>query len=217
MTAKENSAFVTFDTVRVDSAETAGTLLDLLGKEIRDRLANASGCLLARGHVSTAGTTVVLHERWATEADYRASFPGFPCDTAVPADITARPGVRSVAAFRGIELAGIDGPDAGRRPGVVSVATRHVDDRDAAHAVGRLLLRSGDWKRHFPGFVGAAAYLSEDGRTYVNYPQWMDEDAYLAYMADPRIAEGQAEIASFEIAEPEFVLCRVVGEEWSAR
>jgi hypothetical protein len=60
------------------------------------------------------------------------------------------------------------------------------------------------------GFVGATAYLSADGRTFLNYPRWVDEAAYRAYMADPRITEGQEDIAVLETAPPEFVECRIL-------
>jgi hypothetical protein len=85
------------------------------------------------------------------------------------------------------------------------LAVRHVAGLDAAHELGQLLLASGEWKRGIAGFIGATAYISADGRQFINYVRWVDEPAYDAYMADPRIAEGQPAIAGAEAAKPEFI------------
>jgi hypothetical protein len=92
----------------------------------------------------------------------------------------------------------------------VVLATRHVRNAEAANALGELLVQSGEWKKYLPGFIGAAAYVSADGRDFLNYPRWTDAAAYDSYMADPRIAQGQGAIASNEDAEPEFIRCRSV-------
>ena len=60
------------------------------------------------------------------------------------------------------------------------LATRHVKDVEAANELGKLLARSGEWKQHVPGFIGAAAYISADGREFMNYPRWVDAAAYEA-------------------------------------
>jgi SAM-dependent methyltransferase len=92
------------------------------------------------------------------------------------------------------------------------VALRRMDGVDSARALADLLVGSGDWKRVFPGFVAAASHISDDGRLYVNYPQWVSETAYDAYMADPRNAGGQGAIAALEDGPPEFLMCTVVAQ-----
>jgi hypothetical protein len=147
------------------------------------------------------GGAVVIRAVWPDEASHRAT-----------SGLAGRRGVLSTTTFGGTAAPGLHGPAAGRAPGIVAVATRHFAGRDSADAVLRLLGESGDWKRGFPGFISATPYLSHDGRTFVNYPMWVDEAAYRAWMADPRIAEGQQEIARLEVAPPEYLVCRVAAD-----
>jgi quinol monooxygenase YgiN len=185
--------YATFDTLR---AERPGELAEPLIKEVRERIRHEPGFVRAHVLVSLDATAAVIHCQWAAET-------GSP--------VTEWPSA-TVTSFGGTETAGIVGPEPSASPGVAAVATRHIAGPDAARDLGALLVRSGGWKRSFPGFIGATAYLSADGRTYVNYPQWTDEAAYKSYMDDPRIPLGQQEIARLEVAAPEFVLGRIAAD-----
>jgi len=181
--------YATFDTIPADHAAE-------LVKEVRERVRYERGFVRAHVLLSLDRSTTVIHCRWDREtASPLASWPG-----------------AVVTSAGGFETAGISGAEPGAPPGIAAVATRHLTGPEAARNLGELLLRSERWKRRVPGFIGATAYLSADGRTYLNYPQWTDERAYRAYMADPRIAEGQREIARLEAAPPEFVLGRLAAD-----
>jgi quinol monooxygenase YgiN len=207
-TLRQEAGFVTFGILRTAHRETAAMLVNGMTSEAHENQRHVAGFVSSRVHVSLDGTTVVSRGRWASEADYRsyarAGSGGELCG------FSNRPGVLAVTLFRGIPAPGIEGPAAAEKPGIVAVATRHIGGPESAHAVVDLLRRTGEWKRYFLGFISATPYISQDGRTYVNYPQWVSEAAYHAYMADPRIVDGQAEIARYEVAPPEFVLCRPV-------
>ncbi|HEX5405548.1 MAG TPA: antibiotic biosynthesis monooxygenase, partial [Pseudonocardiaceae bacterium] len=156
-------------------------------------------------YVSIDGTAVVHCGEWTTDS------PQPP--TTNPGDellrtLSKESGAEVTQNFVGRLLVSIDGASAPEPAGIAVLATRHVKDVDAANALGELLVQSGEWKQHVPGFIGAAAYLSGDGREFLNYPRWVDAAAYEAYMADPRIAEGQSAISTVEEAKPEFIRCR---------
>lgn len=124
----------------------------------------------------------------------------------------AEAGARSVRTFTGTLAADIEGGSPRESPGVCVLAIRHVNDGNAARELSRLLVSTGTWKREVPGFIGASAYITPDGREFLNYPRWVDEAAYDAYMADPRIAEGQAGISVLESAKPEFIRGRSLSQ-----
>ncbi|MFF3907756.1 putative quinol monooxygenase [Streptomyces sp. NPDC001848] len=199
-----------FEVLRVDGAATADALAGLVAREVAAWVGEAPGFLLSRVHVALDGRAVVHHTRWRDEAGYR-TYLGHPRAGALR-DLDRRPGVVSAAVFAGTPAGGIAGPAAGRAPGVVAVATRHLAGPQQAGEVLGLLHRTGAWKRDFPGFISATPYLSPDRRTFVNYPMWTDRAAYDAWMADPRIAEGQSEVARFETAPPEYLVCTVTCE-----
>lgn len=191
--------YATFDTLRADDPTLVEELVDLLTKDAHERVRHAPGFVRAHVLLSLDRTTAVIHCQWARE-------PAGPLG-----ELASRPGI-AVTSFVGTQTAGIIGPAASAQPEIVAIATRHVDGHASARELGELLVRSGTWKQHFPGFIGATAHVSPDGRTYVNYPQWIDEATYRSYMADPRIALGQQEIARLEAAPPEFVLARVAAD-----
>ncbi|POX63172.1 hypothetical protein C3492_13635 [Streptomyces sp. Ru62] len=200
-----------FEVLRVDAAATADTLMSVIAREVTAHIVEAPGFLLSRLHVALDGRAVVHHTRWRSEADYRASGLGDVRAGALRG-LHRRPGVVSATVFLGAPAGGISGPAAGRAPGVVAVATRHFAGPRQAGEVVALLHRTGTWKRDFPGFIRATPYLSPDRRTFVNYPMWTDRAAYDAWMADPRIAEGQSEISRYETAPPEYLVCTVASE-----
>lgn len=163
--------------------------------------------LTSHVYVSDDGTQVVHCGEWTTESP--APPTANPGDDVLPG-LSMEFGAQVVRNFVGSLLVSIDGAAAAEPPGVAVLATRHVKDADAAGALGDLLVQSGEWKQYLPGFIGATAYLSADGREFLNYPRWVDAAAYEAYMADPRIAEGQNAIATVEEAKPEFIRCHSV-------
>ncbi|WP_051858587.1 antibiotic biosynthesis monooxygenase family protein [Streptomyces cellulosae] len=203
--------FVTFDTLTAEQPETADALVDAIVAEAAGRLRHSPGFLSSRVHVSPDRRTVVHRALWRGAADHHAAFPDGG-DAGVSTALTNRPGVRTATAFRGSPAPGINGPQFGRQPGWVAVATRHLRDRDSFDALTGLLASSGEWKRHHRGFISATPHISRDGLTFVNYAMWEDADSYRAWMADPRISEGQEEIARLESAPPEYVLCTVAAD-----
>lgn len=205
---QKQTHFAAFDVLRVEGGGTADALADSITSEVAAWVSAAPGFLLSRVHVGLDGSTVVHHTRWTDEERYRTSFLDAQ-EAGVLCDVGRRSGVLASSVRTGVPAGGIEGPAAGRPPGVVAVATRHFTGPGPARAVVDLLHRTGEWKRDFPGFISATAYLSSDGTMFVNYPMWVDRSAYDAWMADPRIAEGQAEIARLESAPPEYLVCTV--------
>ncbi|NLU68551.1 antibiotic biosynthesis monooxygenase [Streptomyces sp. HNM0574] len=200
---------MTFCTLHARDRAAGEELARTIRQELRQRVRHARGFARARVHLSQDGTTTVVRGEWASEADHREALGG-PAGE-VLRGLAERPAVQEAHTFSGVPVPGLDGPDAGRLPGVVCVATRHVGTAGNAHRLAGLL-RSGEWKRGFPGFISAEPFISHDGGTYVNYPQWVDEAAFAAYMADPRNQAGQPDIADLEVAPPQLVMCTVVEE-----
>lgn len=205
------AGFVTFGVLRVDGPGTAAELVGILTEEVTRWVRHTEGFVSARVHVSLDGGTVVNRGQWTSEEDYHSSFRSRPADGVLPT-IAGRPGVLAATVFTGTPAPGIEGPQAAEEPGVVAVATRHLSGHESAVEVTGLLARSGEWKRHHPGFISATPYLSQDGTTFINYPMWVNEFAYCSWMRDPRITEGQEEIARLEVAPPEYLLCTVAAE-----
>ncbi|MFF4412768.1 antibiotic biosynthesis monooxygenase family protein [Streptosporangium sp. NPDC001559] len=203
--------FVTFDVFRTDGVATAGILAETITRELSSLVGEAPGFVSARVHTDLGGTTVVVRGEWADARAHRGFVLGHPAGRTLR-ELANRPGVLSVTAFGGVPEAGLRGPAAGRVPGIVAVATRYLADRESAEALLRLLADSGEWKRHFPGFISATPYLAPDAKTFVNYPMWVDEAAYRAWMDDPRITTGQEEITRLEVAPAEYLVCRVVAD-----
>lgn len=203
--------FVRFEVLRTAGTEAAAALVDTLTQETRDVMTRAPGFRSARIHLGTDGTTVITRAEWAGEEDHRTHLLRHPAARA-PRDLPDRPEVVAATSFHGTRVPGIEGPAAHSRPGVAVLATRHLSGPEGTAAVLDLLSRSGEWKRRFPGFVGAAPCVSPDGRTFVNYPLWVSESAYRSWMADPRIAEGQEELARLEVAPPEYLVCTVAAQ-----
>ncbi|MCF2436243.1 antibiotic biosynthesis monooxygenase [Streptomyces thinghirensis] len=136
-------------------------------------------------HVSTDGTTVINRGEWTDEEAYRTSFRENPSGGVLHA-LGTRPGVLAATVFSGAPAAApLEGPEPDAQPGVVGVATRHLGGPASAGAVLDLLAKSGEWKRHHPGFISATPYVDKEGATFVNYPMWVNEVAYQAWMADP--------------------------------
>ncbi|MEU3372385.1 hypothetical protein ABZ734_18190 [Streptomyces sp. NPDC006660] len=207
--AAPKAGFVTFGVLRVDGPGTAASLVRILTDEVGSWVRHTEGFISSRVHVSADGTTVINRGEWTSEAAYRTSFGTNPAGGVLHA-LGTRPGVLAATVFSGAPAEGaIEGPAAGERPGVVVVATRHLGGPESAHRLLDLLARSGEWKRDFPGLISVTPYLSEDGTEFVNYPMWVSEVAYSSWMADPRILEGQEELARLEVAPPQYVLCAV--------
>jgi len=193
--------FATFDIFRTDGAATSTALAAAAARELA-AARQLPGFLLARVHTALDGAAVGVYLAWASDQVRESPLTG----------LADRPGVRSADSFGGAPGPGLAGPAADRPPAVAAIAVRHLAGRDAADALLRLLDGSGRWKRDFPGFITAVPYLSPDGSTFVNYPMWAAEEAYRAWMDDPRIAEGQQEIARLETAPPEYLACQVTAE-----
>ncbi|WP_455354469.1 antibiotic biosynthesis monooxygenase [Streptomyces sp. SYSU K217416] len=200
--------FVTFGVLRVDGPETAAALVETVTEEVRGWVRHTPGFISSRVHVSTDGTTVVNRGEWTSEEAYRTSFQESPSGGVLHA-LGTRPGVLAATVFSGTPATPLEGPEAAEQPGVVVVATRHLSGPSAADTVLEMLAGSGEWKRRFPGFISATPYVNREGTTFINYPMWVNEVAYQAWMADPRISEGQDQLARLEVAPPEYLLCTV--------
>lgn len=206
-----------FAVLRVDGPEAADGLVKVIGDEYRRRVRHEPDFVSARVHIGADGLSVVNRVQWVRARGCpspRERFAHGP-DTEVLRDLIRRPGVVSGTFFHGAPAPGLQGPEAhlSDRPGVVAVATRHLDGTDESfRELMDLLTRSGEWKRGFPGFISATPYIDPDRKTFINYPMWADERAYRAWMADPRISEGQEEIARLEVAPPEYLLCTVADQ-----
>ncbi|SDK12225.1 Antibiotic biosynthesis monooxygenase [Actinopolyspora mzabensis] len=207
-TSETNSEYVTFCTLRTTDPETGRELAETAAREVRDSISDSEGFRSALVHISTDDTTVVILTGWSGAADHRRIILESP-EAEKLRTLADRPGVVSAESFSGVPAPGIHGPDSDKEPGIVVLATRQVGGHDNANALADLLVRSGEWKRHFPGFVGATPYISVDGETYINYPGWVDDEACDAYLADPRNAAGQPDIAALEVSEPKFLWCTV--------
>ena len=205
----DDEGFAGFWVLSAADAAAAQDLVARLDEEL-PRLGDAAGFRSARLHLGVDGRTVVLRHGWRTAADHTAFRDGHFAQRL--RGVAGRAGVRAPRCYGGELVARLQGPDAGDVPGVAVLAVRHVGGRRNALALTELLERSGDWKRGFPGFISADAAISPDHTTFVNYPQWTDVDAFDAYMADPRNAAGQPDIARLEVAEPDIVRCAVVAE-----
>jgi hypothetical protein len=197
---REATALGTFELIRVTEPAQAEPVAERLAALLRRR----PGPLLSDIHVSIDSTMVVHCGR--RPAGFPAAGPG-PGDD-LGRELSGGPGVRSVQSLAGDLAVSIDGADPGARPGVAVLAIRHTGTLAAAGELARLLRGTGSWKREIAGFIGAAAYITPGGRELINYARWTGDDAYAAYMADPRIAAGQSAIASNEQAAPEMIRCR---------
>ncbi|MFY1681794.1 antibiotic biosynthesis monooxygenase [Micromonospora sp. WMMD730] len=197
--------FAAFDICRLTEPVAAGRVAAALAGAVDAR---APGFLLSRVHLTLDGATLVHHTRWSDERDYRR-WRSDGDAAGRPEDPHRDPAVGAVVTVTGAAAGGIRGPAVGQRPGMVAVAIRHFAGPEPAAAVLRLLHRSGRWKSDHPGFIAADVCLSADGRTFVNYPAWTGRRAYEAWMADPRIGAGQAEVARFESAPPQYLVCTV--------
>jgi quinol monooxygenase YgiN len=194
--------FDVLEAVRPEEAE-------LVAQRLAAMLRQRPDAMPAHVYVSVDGTAVVSCGQWTPPSAPAPPATDRPSAALVRA-LAAEPGVRSVRSLAGTLSYHIDGGAPAATPGVGVLAIRHLGGPEAAEQLGHLLLRSGEWKRHVAGFVGASAYVSADGRLFLNYARWVDQAAYEAYMADPRIAGGQGDIARLETARPEIIRCRSV-------
>jgi quinol monooxygenase YgiN len=210
-TTSAEGGFVTFGVLRTDGARTSAEVAAAITAEVTEWVRYAPGFVSSRVHVGVEGDVVVHRGEWTGEAAYRASFEDNPAGGRLH-KLAGWPGVTGSAVFRGTPAPGIAGPAAGRLPGTVVVATRHLSGPAATRKLLGRLTDSGAWKRDSPGFVSATPYVDRDGRTFVNYPAWLDRESYDAWMADPRVPAGQQEIARLEVAPPEYLLCTVVSD-----
>ncbi|MFD9393544.1 antibiotic biosynthesis monooxygenase family protein [Streptomyces sp. NPDC060000] len=216
MTSAEGAGegFRTFLTLRTDGPHTSRKTVTAVEEEVVGWIRRLDGFVSSRTHLGLDGDVVVHTVAWRDEASARDHYParlGEALLNRLGPTVTLRTDL-----VGGTPSPGVLGPAAGSPPGLVCVATRYVADRAAAEAMADLLRRSGGWKKDFPGFVSATPYISPDGRTYVNYPQWADRDAFEAYMADRRNAAGQQDISDLEVAPPDLLLCTLVAETLAA-
>jgi len=208
MAPHSSGEHTTFGVLRTDSRATADRLARTWTEEVSAHLRHAPGFRSATLHLADDGTTLVDQGEWASEEEYTRSFLDNP-DCERLRGIGDWPGVDVGTVFAGHAEPGIEGPAAGADPEVVVVAIRHLAEGAADRVLG-LLRESAGWKKSFPGFISATPFLSRDGTLFVNHPKWDSDTAYAAWMRDPRIAEGQGDIALLETAPPEYLRCTVI-------
>ncbi|MFD7923238.1 hypothetical protein ACFV3R_28950 [Streptomyces sp. NPDC059740] len=197
----------TFVVLRTGTPDAADRCLAGMARQAREHHRGLPGFVSARLHREDAGRAAVLRTLWD-----RTAATGPEAAVSSLRTLGEEPGVGGVFVFDGVSAAGLAGPAMGDPPGKVAVAVRHLHHAEAMKGLLGLLAASGEWKRHFPGFISATPYLGNDGRTFVNYPMWTGDSAYRAWMADARIAEGQDEIALLEAAPPEYLVCTVTDQ-----
>lgn len=202
----QGPGFVVFATLHLDRTASIAPVLDAMAGPAQNLLRGTVGLHRARLHAGKDVAVVALGTWWTDRSGYLAWLESVPADSVLRHPETM-PGVVEVIGFEGVPLAHIDGPAAGERPGLMGIVTRHVGNHESARAVADLLERTGDWKDNAAGFVSATASINSDGTRFFNYPQWVDQSAYDAYMADPRLSEAQDDVAQLEAAAPEFLLC----------
>ncbi|MEV6655077.1 hypothetical protein [Streptomyces sp. NPDC051219] len=205
------AGFATFGVLRTDSPGTATALVGLIAREVNAWVRHSDAFVSSRTHIALDGTSVVHCGRWTDEETYGSSFTDRP-EGHVLHTLAGRPGVRSATVFRGAPAAGLHGPAAGLKPGLVGFAVRRLSGAQAARTVHGLLTASGEWKRDCAGFISATPYIGTDGTTFINCPMWVDRSAYDSYMSHPKITEGLEEVARLEVTPPEFLLCTVATE-----
>lgn len=167
---------------------------------------SAPGLVRTRVHLSLDRATVVVHELWEGREQRQAA--GLPA----PVEPPSGPVPDRVTVLQGVAVPGIEGPAANRLPGLTCVVRRQVADSAGVRAAAGVLARTGGWKREHPGFVGAAPFLADDGRSLLNYVQWLDEAAYHSYMSDPRVRLGQEEVTRLEVAPASLTMCRMLAD-----
>ncbi|MEV0444312.1 hypothetical protein AB0I84_03620 [Streptomyces spectabilis] len=200
--------YVTFSTLRTEDPGTAAELAGAFVREAHRWLRRREGFISARVHSSVDGAATVVRAEWRSRAEHHAAARnGWGASLRA---LHTGPGVREATVFGGVPEEGIAGPDRTSPPGLVCVATRYLGTPENARRLAGLL-RQGEWKRYFPGFISATPYIGPEG-TYVNYPQWTNADAFDAYMNDPRNAAGQPGITELEVAPPEILMCTVLDE-----
>jgi len=210
------ATFVVFDSVSVRDASTSGWVVHRMESDTASAYRGASGFIGDRLHLSADGHTVVRRVEWTGEADYQLALARH-VSRGTPADMSGAPEIRGEGTFRGWTAPGLRGPDPGAPAGVVIVATRHLRDPKSCTALIELMAGGGEWKQRFPGFVSATPHLGTDGRTFITYSAWVDDAAYKAWIADPRVTSGQEAIARLEVAPPEYQLCTIVPTVSSSR
>lgn len=208
MAQQESStdSLTTFTVLRTDAPITAERVLDAVRRAATT--SHVPGFGSARLYLTDDRDTVVVLGQWASAEAYAAALADHP-GIAGWQDAAELPGVHVGTSSACRAVPGLDGPAAGEPEGVTVVAIRHLTP-GAADNVLELLERSGGWKRSFPGFIAATPYVSADGTVFVNHARWADEEAYRAWMGDPRISEGQEEIAAHETAPAEYLRCAFV-------
>lgn len=199
---ERTAGFATFDVFRTDGPAVTAGLAEDVARELRCRTRYLPGFAMARVHTGIAGEAVVGYVAW-TEP--------WPRESGLQ-ELADLPGVHATTALGGTPRPGLTGTAAGRPPGMAAIAIRYLAGSHSAEAVLELLAASGKWKQDFPGFIAAIPHVSPDSRIFVNYPMWTDEAAYRAWMDDPRIPEGQQEVARLEVRPPEYLVCRVTAE-----
>lgn len=196
-----STAVGTFEILRFAERRAAERTADRLTTMLDPRLGFTWSDIFVGDEVSGEQAALVHCAEWPARPP-AAELPELP---ELARRLAADAGAQPARTLGGTLAVSIDGPAVEAAPGVAVLAIRHVSGIDAAHELGKLLLRSGEWKREVPGFIGASAYISADGSEFINYVRWVDEAAFQRYMTDPRNAAGQPEIASTEAAEPEFI------------
>jgi Antibiotic biosynthesis monooxygenase len=198
----------TFQIFRTDAAS-AEAVAEAVTLQLRSSFGDLPGLLAVQVQIELGGAAVVCRGQWAGPPS--SATAQSPAAQAL-GQLAELPGVQTVTRLSGIPAEGLEGPAAGRPAGIAVVAIRHLAGQESAAQALKLLGASGEWKKTFPGFISATPYFSEDGTIFVNYPTWVDEPAYRAWMADPRIASAKAGVAELDTSSPEFLTCRVTAD-----
>ncbi|MEU3343058.1 hypothetical protein [Streptomyces sp. NPDC006668] len=211
ITEPEGGVFV-FDTVVLREGVFTEELLEaVIDETLRDYL-RQPGFVSARYYEGVEKGTFVTRLHWADEERWRSyQEAAGRSGTALEERIGQLKGARHTV-FVGEQVAGFAGPDADEKPGYSVVTTRHVADREGAFGVHRALMKTAEWKHSCAGLIAATPYISLDGRSFLNNPTWVDQEAFDSYVAQPGLASGIADAAVHEVAPRTETFCRFLQE-----
>lgn len=204
----ESGIFV-FDSIKVVGDGVAASLADAFKETVEKEYRQAPGFLSARFYLNVTGDTIVTRVRWAQEQDLQAYSAASAAQGNAFSKLLAQAEITDRALFTGTQVRGFKGPAADEEVGYCVVATRRVRERQGAHKIHDVLLKTGEWKHTIPGFVSSTPYVSLDGTEFLNNPQWVDEDAFHVYMNNPGIPGGLASAQDHAVAEPCVISCRI--------
>ncbi|MBT2386701.1 antibiotic biosynthesis monooxygenase [Streptomyces sp. ISL-11] len=142
-----------------------------------------AGLLSQSCYVSTCGENVWTYEQWAGLESYRASGRMYEKPAALPGLGEGGADIERSAPIA-FELYRSNLYDTQRIPALIVAPTFDVDGRGAQRAIVDALL-DGPLKATVPGLLAAHFHYSLDGSRVLNYAEFTEESAHVAFLAGP--------------------------------